>query len=53
MTDTSKKGKGCALEAHINKGLTKHAALNEMQGAGKVRKPNRRGRQQKQKRQSL
>lgn len=31
-------GKGCAemktLEGHINKGLTKHAANNEMAGAG-------------------
>lgn len=31
--DTSKK-----LESHINKGLTKHAALNEMEGAGSTEK---------------
>ena len=34
-----KKGNGGnSLESHINKGLTKHAAQNEMLGAGSVKK---------------
>ena len=37
--DTSKKAKSNSLETHINKGLTKHQAINAVCGAGNAKAP--------------